>query len=72
MNPLMRDFVEPTTDMRVGGGHIQGQAHALERGGQRRDETALEVYDADNLVKQHAPFWASLAPPSMEAFRGSK
>lgn len=43
MSPLMRDFVEPTTDMRVGGGRIQRQARALERVRQRRNEAASEI-----------------------------
>lgn len=43
MNPLMRDFIEPATDVHVGGRHAQRQARALERGRQWRDGTTFEV-----------------------------
>lgn len=43
MNPLVCDFVEPTSDMRVGGVHVQRQANALESGGQWRDEAPFEI-----------------------------
>lgn len=43
MNPLMRDFIEPAPDVGVGGGDVQRQTRALERGCQWRNETAFEV-----------------------------
>ncbi len=43
MHPLMGDLIEPAADVGIGRRHVQDQSGALERGGQRRDEAALEV-----------------------------